>query len=163
MTALSDHLRSGILDSSIIDNWSVRGAKVSILRTSGRELSLEKEKAKRWPTPYPFTQHIRSTYMATPLTWDNCDNFMIGLGNLLAYQFGLRVSELCYHKDPSRNHAIMTNDVTFYQHSHLDISNPLYPWELQPGNQIHVCPKKSKGTTTNRFFVVYTGEQSGVH
>jgi hypothetical protein len=46
MTALSDHLRSGIIDHSIIDNWSVRGAKIAILRTPGRELSLNREKLR---------------------------------------------------------------------------------------------------------------------
>jgi len=163
MTALSDYLRSGIMDSTIIDNWSVRGAKVSILRTPGRDLSIEKEKTKRWPTPYPFIKHIQSTYMLKPLTWDNCDNFMIGLGNLLSYQFGLRVSELCYHKASDRNHAIMASDVTFYQDSQVGIGNPLYPWELQPKNQIYVCPKRSKGITPDKYFVVLTGDQSGVH
>ena len=101
--------------------------------------------------------------MSTPLTWDNCDNFMTGLGNLLSYQFGLRVSELCYHKAPDRNHAIMASDVTFYQQSHSGIGNPLYPRELQPGNQIYVCPKRSKSIITNGYFAVLTGEQSGVY
>jgi hypothetical protein len=88
---------------------------------------------------------------------------MTGLGNLLSYQFGLRASELCYHKVLDRNHAIMASDVTFYQDSQVGIGNPLYPWELQPENQIYVCPKRPKGITAKKYFVVLTGDQSGVH
>ena len=163
MTALSDHLRSGIFDHSIIDNWSVRGAKISILRATGRELSLKREEVQRWPTPYSFTKYIHNTYMSSPLDWESCDNFMTGLGNLLCYQFGLRVSECCYHTAPDRNHAIMANDVTFYTLEHPGISQPLHPWELQPGNHFHTCPSHERGTTSAMYDVVLVGENSGIY
>ena len=113
--------------------------------------------------PLFFTKYIRSVYMSSPLTWDNCDDFMTGLGNLFCYQFGLRVSECCYQVAPDRNHAIMAGDVAFYRHKHPGTSKPLHPWDLQPGNHFYICPPVKKTTTATRYYVALDGEHSGVH
>jgi hypothetical protein len=67
MVALSDHLRKNMTDETIVHNWVIRGAKKSLARNTGRELSLEKEKRFRLPTPFIFMEHILGTYMLQPM------------------------------------------------------------------------------------------------
>ena len=134
MVALSDHLRMNMTDESIIHNWIIRGARKAITRQNGNELSLQKEKRLRLPTPFVFMKHIIQTYMSQPLCWNTCDNYMTGLANMLAYEFGLRVSEYCYSKDPEGNHAIMGTDVFFDVVSVEGITKRLTSWQLtSPG------------------------------
>lgn len=113
MVALSDHLRTTMTDESIIHNWIIRGARKSLVRQNGYELSLQKERRLRMPTPFIFMTHIMKTYMLQPINRATCDNYMTGLANMVAYEFGLRVSEYCYNKDNELNHAIMGCDVFF--------------------------------------------------
>ena len=130
MVALSDHMRTTMTDESIIHNWVIRGANKSLTRQNGKELSLQKEKKLRLPTPFVFMTHIIKTYMSQPLCWDTCDDYMAGLANMLAFEFGLRVSEYCYNKDPDDNHAIMANDVLFEVVTADGITTKLTPWQL---------------------------------
>ena len=113
MVALSDYLRSTMTDESVIHNWIIRGARKSLTRQNGCELSIQKERRFRMPTPFIFMTHIMKTYMSQPICRVTCDDYMTGLANMLAYEFGLRVSEYCYKDDPESNHAIMGSDVFF--------------------------------------------------
>ena len=63
MVALSDHMRMNMTDESIIHNWIIRGANKSLTRQNGNELSLQKEKKLRLPTPFAFMKHIIKTYI----------------------------------------------------------------------------------------------------
>ena len=85
MVALSDHLRMNMTEESIVHNWVVQGAKKSLTRKTGRDLSLAKEKRFRLPTPFVFIRHILTTYMSNQLDWDNCDSYimMTGLDNMV--------------------------------------------------------------------------------
>ena len=130
MVALSDHLRMNMADESIIHNWIIRGASKSLTRQNGNELSLLKEKRVRLPTPFDFMKHIIKTYMSQPLCWDTCDDYMTGLANMLAFEFGLRVSEYCYNKDTEDNHAIMGTDVYFDITMVDGITKRLTSWQL---------------------------------
>jgi hypothetical protein len=130
MAALGDHLRINMADESIIHNWIIRGAKKSLTRQNGRELSLLKDKRIRLPTPFTFMKYILETYMSQPPCWDTCDNYMTGLANMLAYEFGLRVSEYCYNKDAEDNHAIMGGDVFFDAYLSNGVTVRLTSWQL---------------------------------
>jgi len=55
---------------------------------------------------------------------------MTGLANMLAFEFGLRVSEYCYNKNPEANHAIMATDVLFEVVIADGITTKLTPWQL---------------------------------
>ena len=85
MVALSDHLRMNMTEESIVHNWTIQGAKKSLTRKTGRELSLRKEKRFRLPTPFVFIKHILTTYMSEHLGWNNCDSYMTGLANMLTF------------------------------------------------------------------------------
>jgi len=132
MVALSDHLRMNMTEESIVHNWTIQGAKKSLTRKIGRELSLKKEKRFRLPTPFVFIKHILTTYMSEHLGWDNCESYMTGLANMLSYEFGLRASECCYHSDPEENHAIMSQDVTFETTCKNGKTQTAMCWELHP-------------------------------
>ena len=75
-------------------------------------------------------KHIIKTYMSQPLCWNTCDDYMAGLANMLAFEFGLRVSEYCYNKDPEDNHAIMATDVHFDVVAADGITTKLTLWQL---------------------------------
>ena len=49
---------------------------------------------------------------------------------MLAFEFGLRVSEYCYNKDHDANHAIMAIDVLFEVVTADGITTKLTPWQL---------------------------------
>ena len=132
MVALSDHLRMNMTEESIVHNWTVQGAKKSLTRKTGRDLSLKKEKRFRLPTPFVFLKHIFTTYMSEELGWDNCDSYMAGLANMISYEFGLRASECCYHSDPDENHAVMGQDVTFETAGENRKTQTVMSWELHP-------------------------------
>ena len=112
MVALSDHLRINMTES-IVHNWFVQGAKKSLTRKTGRDLSFGKEKRFRLTIPFVFNSHVFTTYMSNKLEWDNCDSYMTGLVNMISHEFELRVSECCNHFDPDENHAVMSQDVAF--------------------------------------------------
>jgi hypothetical protein len=64
MVALSDHLRINMTES-IVHNWFVQGAKKSLTRKTGRDLSFGKENAFDLLSPLYLTviylQHICQT------------------------------------------------------------------------------------------------------
>ena len=153
MVALSDHLRMNMTEESVVHNWVVQGAKKSLTRKTGRELSLEKEKRFRLPTPFVFIRHIMKTYMSNPVDWDNCDLYMAGLATMLSYEFGLRVSECCYHSDPKENHAIMSQDVLFEtspENKETGKTQCVRPWELNPTYHAKKLLLISKGIKTEK-------------
>jgi hypothetical protein len=152
MVALSDHLRMNMTEESIVHNWVVQGAKKSLTRKTGRDLSLTKEKRFRLPTPFVFIKHILTTYMSNQLDWDNCDSYMTGLASMISYEFGLRVSECCYHPDPDENHAVMSQDVTFEifpGNGKNRKTQFVMPWELHPTHYAKKHLLVSKGIKTD--------------
>jgi hypothetical protein len=75
-------------------------------------------------------KHIIKAYMSQPLSWNTCDDYMTGLANMLAFEFGLRVSEYCYNKDTEDNHSIMGTDVYFDVTTADGVTKRLTSWQL---------------------------------
>ena len=77
---------------------------------------------------------------------------MTGLANMISYEFGLRVSECCYHPDPDENHAVMSQDVTFEifpENGKTGKTQFVMPWELHPRLYAKNLLLGSKGIKTD--------------
>jgi site-specific recombinase XerD len=121
MTAVRSYFRDNLRDVKMFEDESIRSVRRA-LTPSSRELSLQRAKHFRLPTPFEFIVWARKVY------WEigDIDHRMVYLAVAISYNYGLRSSEYCHDDQNKGLHAFRADDVFFvncFGQRHL-------PWQV---------------------------------